>query len=111
MKPIQTPFFRIREQSLQYDVSLLRQSLADNWGNYIMGYSVKTNSLPWLLNYLKNQGFYAEVVSRMEYDLALRLGFPGRHIIYNGPIKDPAPTSAEPGRSALRPRWAGWASG
>lgn len=88
MKPIQTPFFRIREQSLQYDVSLLRQSLADNWGNYIMGYSVKTNSLPWLLNYLKNQGFYAEVVSRMEYDLALRLGFPGRHIIYNGPIKD-----------------------
>lgn len=88
MKPLKTPFFRINEQSLQYDISLLKQSLADNWGNYIMGYSVKTNSLPWLLNYLKNQGFYAEVVSKTEYDLALRLGFPGRHIIYNGPIKD-----------------------
>lgn len=88
MKTLQTPFFRIKEQSLQYDISLLKQSLADNWGNYIMGYSVKTNSLPWLLNYLKKEGFYAEVVSKMEYDLAAGLGFSGKHIIYNGPIKD-----------------------
>ncbi|NBJ91264.1 type III PLP-dependent enzyme domain-containing protein [Parablautia muri] len=88
MKPLQTPFFRIKEQSLQYDISLLKQSLADNWGNYIAAYSVKTNSLPWLLNYLKEQEFYAEVVSKMEYDLAVRLGFPRKHIIYNGPIKD-----------------------
>ncbi len=35
MKTLQTPFFRIKEQSLQYDISLLKQSLADNWGNYI----------------------------------------------------------------------------
>ncbi len=88
MRQLQTPFFRIRTKDLQYDISLLKQALADNWGNYIPAYSVKTNSLPWLLNYLKNQGFYAEVVSKTEYDLAVRLGFPGRHIIYNGPIKD-----------------------
>lgn len=83
-----TPFYRIREKDLLYDIHLLRDSLASNWGNFIMGYSVKTNSLPYLLNYLKEQGFYAEVVSETEYDLAHRLGFPGKHIIYNSPIKD-----------------------
>ena len=88
MKQLQTPFFLIKEKALQYDISLLKDSLAQNWGNYIAGYSVKTNSLPWLLNYLKNQGFYAEVVSGTEYDLVSRLGFPGKHIIYNGPIKE-----------------------
>ncbi|MCM1135702.1 MAG: pyridoxal-dependent decarboxylase [Clostridium sp.] len=88
MEQLQTPFFRIREKDLLYDISLLKEALAKNWGNYIMGYSVKTNSLPWLLAYLKARGFYAEVVSKTEYDLALRLGFPKKHIIYNGPIKD-----------------------
>lgn len=87
MKQLQTPFFRIREEALLYDISLLKEALSKNWGNYIMGYSVKTNSLPWLLSYLKQQGFYAEVVSDTEYDLVTRLGFSGKQIIYNGPIK------------------------
>lgn len=82
-----SPVFRIREKDLLHDIRLLRDSLSENWGNYIMGYSVKTNSLPWLLVYLKKQGFYAEVVSEEEYDLVHRLGFPGNHIIYNGPVK------------------------
>ena len=82
------PVFRIKERDLLHDIRLLADSLSENWGNYIMGYSVKTNSLPWLLVYLKEQGFYAEVVSETEYDLVHRLGFPGNHIIYNGPIKD-----------------------
>lgn len=83
-----TPFYRIKESALLYDVNLLKNSLSENWENFVMGYSVKTNSLPWLLNYLRKQGFYAEVVSDTEYDLAHRLGFSGKHIIYNGPIKD-----------------------
>lgn len=82
------PFYRIREKELLYDISLLRESLTENWGNFIMGYSFKTNSLPWLLTYLREQGFFSEVVSAEEYDLAHRLGFHGKHIIYNGPIKD-----------------------
>lgn len=88
MKQPKTPFFLIREKDLLYDISLLKNSLSENWGNYIAGYSVKTNALPWLLTYLKSHGFYAEVVSKTEYDLALRLGFPEKHIIYNGPVKD-----------------------
>lgn len=84
------PFFRIREKDLLYDIDLLRDSLEKNWGNFCMGYSVKTNSLPWLLTYLKNEGFYAEVVSATEFDLVRRLGFAPNHVIYNGPIKDRA---------------------
>lgn len=85
-----TPFFHIREEALLYDISLLKEALTKNWGNFVMGYSVKTNSLPWLLNYLKNQGFFAEIVSAAEYDLASRLGFPDDRMIYNSPIKDRA---------------------
>lgn len=85
---MQTPFYRIREKDLLYDVNLLKEALSKNWGNYITGYSVKTNSLPWLLCFLKEQGFYAEVVSEMEYDIARRLGYEADHIIYNSPIKD-----------------------
>ncbi len=85
---IPTPFFRIKENDLQQDIQLLKQALQDNWGNYVAGYSVKTNSLPWLLHYLKEEAFYAEVVSETEYDLVRRLGYADHQIIYNGPIKN-----------------------
>lgn len=84
---LQTPFYRVKEKDLLYDINLLKEALTKNWGNFIMGYSVKTNSLPWLLRYLKEHGFYAEVVSDMEYDLAKRLGYTDDRIIYNSPIK------------------------
>lgn len=82
-----TPFFRIREEALLYDIDLLRNALSAHWGNYCMGYSVKTNSLPWLLTYLGKNDFFMEVVSDTEYDLVCRLGFTDSQIIYNGPIK------------------------
>ena len=85
---LQTPFYRVKEKDLLYDINLLKDALTKNWGNFIMGYSVKTNSLPWLLRYLKDHSFYAEVVSDMEYDIAKRLGYTDDRIIYNSPIKD-----------------------
>ena len=53
MEKLQTPFYRVKEKDLLYDINLLKEALTKNWGNFIMGYSVKTNSLPWLLVYLK----------------------------------------------------------
>lgn len=84
---LKTPFYRVKEKDLLYDINLLKEALTKNWGNFIMGYSVKTNSLPWLLVYLKEHGFYAEVVSDMEYDMAKRMGYKDGRIIYNSPIK------------------------
>ncbi|MCR4901990.1 MAG: pseudaminic acid cytidylyltransferase [Butyrivibrio sp.] len=88
IKDIPTPFYHIDEKRLDEDIAVLINSLKDSWGNYIASYSVKTNSLPWLLKHLKEKGFFAEVVSDMEYDLAKRLGYEDSHIIHNGPIKD-----------------------
>ncbi len=90
MQDYKTPYYKIKEDELMYDIRLLKDSLEQSWGNYVCGYSVKTNSLPWLLTYLKKNGFYAEVVSEQEYDLVRRLGFEDKSIIYNSPIKDRA---------------------
>lgn len=73
---LQTPYFYIRETGLDTDAAILKEALSKNWGpNHLVGYSVKTNSLPWLLQYMKGQGFFAEIVSDTEYRLVKKLGF------------------------------------
>ena len=85
---IPTPYFLLDQQVLQQYFDMLTTSLASNWPNYQIGYSFKTNSLPWLVNFYKKQGVFAEVVSKDEYGLAKYLGFQDDEIIYNGPYKD-----------------------
>jgi diaminopimelate decarboxylase len=55
--------------------------------NSSIAYSYKTNYIPQLCQCVNNMGGYAEVVSGMEYDLALRVGVPPQRIIFNGPYK------------------------
>jgi diaminopimelate decarboxylase len=50
-------------------------------------YSVKTNYMPIVLAQLKALGSGVDVVSGFELDLALRLGFTGPSIVFNGPHK------------------------
>ncbi len=85
---IPTPYFLLDEPNLQKYFDMLTGALKENWPNYRIGYSFKTNSLPWLVNFYKKQGAYAEVVSRDEYGLARYLGFQDSEIVYNGPYKD-----------------------
>lgn len=82
---LETPCYIIHENELKQGIALLKTALEENWGNYIAGYSFKTNALPWALMQMKAAGFYAEVVSEDEYELARYLGF--TRIIYNGPVK------------------------
>ena len=49
----QTPYFVIDENQLTKDFQMLKSSLETSWGNYRIGYSFKTNSLPWLVTFLK----------------------------------------------------------
>ena len=84
---IQTPYFVIEEPILQRYYDMLKEALSANWNNYQIGYSFKTNSLPWLVSYLKKRGALAEVVSDDEYSLARYMGFRDDEIIYNGPYK------------------------
>lgn len=85
---IKTPYFVIEKQILDKYWNMLNDSLNQNWNNYQIGYSFKTNSLPWLVTYLKNKGAFAEVVSDDEYKLAKYLKFSDNEIIYNGPYKE-----------------------
>jgi diaminopimelate decarboxylase len=82
-----TPYFVINEPILQHYYDMLTDSLQMSWGNYLVGYSFKTNSLPWLVSFVKKNGAYAEVVSEDEYSLAKYLGFTDAEIVYNGPYK------------------------
>lgn len=84
---IQTPYFVIDEPILRHYYDMLADSLSASWNNYLVGYSFKTNSLPWLVSYMKQRGAWAEVVSEDEYSLARYMGFADNEIIYNGPYK------------------------
>jgi len=52
-----------------------------------IAYSYKTNYTPKLCQMVNSWGGYAEVVSKMEYDLATKIGVAPKHIIFNGPYK------------------------
>ena len=52
-----------------------------------IAYSFKTNYIPDFLNIVKNKRGYAEVVSAMETELALKVGFLPQNIFFNGPFK------------------------
>lgn len=84
---IKTPCFIIDKNELQSNISDLHKALEKYWNNYIIGYSCKTNSLPWVLNFVKDNKCYAEVVSDYEYALAKRIGYLDENIIFNGPNK------------------------
>lgn len=84
---LETPYFLIDEKKLITNITKLKSSLNKFWANYIIGYSFKTNSLPWLLNYFMENDFYAEVVSDDEYQLAHLIGYEKDRVIYNGPPK------------------------
>lgn len=82
---MKTPYYLIHKSILDDGMEKLKTALHKYWPNYIIGYSFKTNALPWLLRYMKQQGCYAEVVSEDEYRLAEYIGY--ESIIYNGPVK------------------------
>ena len=79
-----TPYFLINKDILDSNFQFLKESLEKAWGNYIIGYSYKTNALPWVISHFKNLGCHAEVVSDDEYALAVSTGVEKDHIIYNG---------------------------
>ncbi len=86
---LQTPCYLIDEDELEYNINRIKSSFSKHWrGPLCIGYSVKTNHLKWILEYMKDKGVFAEVVSRDEYLYSRRLGFSPSNIIFNGPYKD-----------------------
>ena len=84
---MQTPYYIIHKEELDSSFRSLESAATHYWGNYIIGYSYKTNALPWVIKEFDRKGCYAEVVSEDEYMLAKAIGVDGGRIVYNGPIK------------------------
>lgn len=85
---LKTPCFILDSDKLVSNVLEFKRALNSRFSNHCIGYSIKTNSLPYMLHMLNELGCYAEVVSYTEYALALQVGFEKSHIVYNGPAKD-----------------------
>lgn len=84
---MKTPCYIIEEKELDRSLSGFKLALASYFSHYIPSYSVKTNSLPYVLKKACRYGYYAEVVSDDEYKLALCCGFKKDKIVFNGPQK------------------------
>lgn len=65
----------------------LLSSFRKYYPNTNIAYSYKTNYIPKLVSTVNLLGGFAEVVSEMELELALRIGVPYNKIVWNGPVK------------------------
>jgi len=80
-----SPFYIMHPDVYEENVKTFAAAFRKRYEKLIVGYSFKTNYVPSLCFRAKQLGCYAEVVSDMEMDLAMSLGF--ENIIFNGPIK------------------------
>jgi diaminopimelate decarboxylase len=80
-------YYLFNVSKLRENYKKIEQAFKSKYENFIIGYSYKTNYLPYLCKELSKLGAYAEVVSRLEYDLAIKIGEDPIKIIFNGPLK------------------------
>ncbi|WP_350267850.1 diaminopimelate decarboxylase [Neobacillus mesonae] len=80
-------FYLLDVNKLRSNYQKINNAFSSRYEKFVIGYSYKTNYLPFLCKELDQLGAYAEVVSRLEYDLALKIGVKPAKIIFNGPVK------------------------
>lgn len=82
-----TPCFIFDVSEFRTSIEQFGNALTTECINWEMAYSVKTNSIPYIISEAKQMNCMAEVVSHFEYDLAKHCGYSPNKIIYNGPLK------------------------
>lgn len=86
-KTVGDAFYVLHETHYVKNLQDLKAAFQNLYPKVIIGYSYKTNYIPKLCVLAKQHGVYAEVVSDMELELALALGYDYNQIIFNGPLK------------------------
>ncbi|MBE6800524.1 MAG: pyridoxal-dependent decarboxylase [Ruminococcaceae bacterium] len=81
-------FYLLDSKQFAENFTELKNAFKSIYPNFNIAYSYKTNYTPKLCKVIKDLGGYAEVVSEMELELALKVGNPPNKIIWNGPIKN-----------------------
>lgn len=81
-------FYLLDSEQFRKNYIELKSAFSDIYPNFNIAYSYKTNYTPKLCKIVNKLGGYAEVVSEMELELALRIGADAKKIIWNGPVKN-----------------------
>ena len=82
-------FYLLDSEQYRNNFLELRDTFRNIYPNFNIAYSYKTNYTPKFCKIVNELGGYAEVVSEMELEIALRVGVKPNRIIWNGPIKNP----------------------
>lgn len=81
-------FYLLDSEQFKNNFLNLSEAFRRIYPNFNIAYSYKTNYTPKLCKMIDQMGGFAEVVSDMEMELALRIGVEPKKIIWNGPIKN-----------------------
>ena len=81
-------FYILETRRFRTNFCELKEAFSEIYENFGIAYSYKTNYAPRLCKAIDELGGYAEVVSDMEAEIALRVGVAPQKIIWNGPYKN-----------------------
>jgi len=81
-------FYTFNSEQLKQNIHSFRDSFTKHYPKIEVAYSYKTNYIPSILKLMDAENISPEVVSEMEYDLAVAIGVDTQRIIFNGPVKN-----------------------
>lgn len=81
-------FYLLDSRQFRENFKDLKTAFARYYPNFNIAYSYKTNYTPEFCKIINELHGYAEVVSEMELELALKVGVIPTNIIWNGPVKN-----------------------
>ena len=81
-------FYLLESKQFKQNYLELKSEFVNIYPNFNIAYSYKTNYTPKLCRIVNELGGFAEVVSDMEMEIALRIGVEPKNIIWNGPFKN-----------------------
>ncbi len=90
LKKYGSPLFVFSERQIRENIRSAKRAFETRYPKVQFAWSYKTNYLNGICSIFHQEGSWAEVVSRMEYDKALHNGVSGDKILFNGPDKTDA---------------------
>lgn len=81
-------FYILESKQFMQNFLELKSEFTNIYPNFNIAYSYKTNYTPKFCRIVNELGGFAEVVSDMEMEIALRIGVEPKNIIWNGPFKN-----------------------
>ncbi len=83
-------FYILDSRQFEENFLQLKAAFEQYYPDFNIAYSYKTNYTPKLCKIVNELGGFAEIVSEMEMEIALRIGVRPQDIIWNGPVKNSA---------------------